>query len=143
MIPCYHCSIMKTCKTCGVEKELTEFYVYKHGDKRTVYASCKPCHREKLKSKYTNETRAEHRRASREKAMAYVNSQKSKPCADCKVSYPSYVMDFDHVRGEKFRNLAKMIGRNSMAEIKTEIAKCDLVCSNCHRERTYQRKSND
>lgn len=69
----------------------------------------------------------------------YLIEQKHmKPCVDCKVAYPYYVMDFDHVRGEKVVNLARMIADGySLEAIQDEIAKCDLVCSNCHRERTH------
>ena len=60
---------------------------------------------------------------------------------DCGKNYPYWVMDFDHVRGEKSFNLSKY--RYSHANIKMvqeEIDKCDLVCSNCHRDRTHKRR---
>jgi hypothetical protein len=59
------------------------------------------------------------------------------PCADCGELFPYYVMDFDHLRDKK-RAVSNM---RSYSEVKIleEIAKCDLVCANCHRERTYQR----
>lgn len=63
-----------------------------------------------------------------------------KPCMDCGNLYPPYVMDFDH-RGdeEKYDNVSHLT-RSSLRRVKEEIAKCDLVCSNCHRERTHQRR---
>jgi hypothetical protein len=67
-----------------------------------------------------------------------LNEFKKGPCTDCNVQYPPYVMDFDHVRGEKIFNVARMKG-HSLEALKAEIAKCDLVCSNCHRERTQSR----
>jgi hypothetical protein len=30
--------------------------------------------------------------------------------------------------------------RTSKETLDRELAKCDLVCANCHRERTYQRR---
>jgi hypothetical protein len=49
-------------------------------------------------------------------------------------------MDFDHRQDEnKVINLANA-SRMTRPKILEEIAKCDVVCSNCHRERTYQRK---
>lgn len=69
----------------------------------------------------------------------WINAQKEKsPCEDCRVSYPYYVMDFDHLSDKKYE-MNKLINSCSMVKIKAEIAKCDLVCSNCHRERTFQR----
>jgi hypothetical protein len=80
----------------------------------------------------------EHRRNNRKKIQAIIQDAKSVPCADCGIKYPYYVMDFDH-RGDKEFN----IGGFSKAQVHTaekilaEIAKCDVVCSNCHRERSY------
>lgn len=71
----------------------------------------------------------------------WVNSQKeASPCADCGVSYPYYVMDFDHV-GEKVTEINKIIYSSSIAALTKEIEQCELVCSNCHRERTYLRST--
>jgi hypothetical protein len=70
-----------------------------------------------------------------------VREAKNRPCADCGVWYPHYVMDFDHRPGEKKRaNLTVLAQRGAPREvILAEIAKCDVVCSNCHRKRTYLR----
>lgn len=48
-------------------------------------------------------------------------------------------MDFDHVRGEKVFTLGQVrqIRTYSLVRIQEEIAKCDVVCANCHRERTH------
>lgn len=71
----------------------------------------------------------------------YIQDLKSKtPCLDCKISYPYYVMDFDHVRGRKHKNVMELIPTLSKKKIDEEIAKCEIVCSNCHRERTHNRK---
>lgn len=64
---------------------------------------------------------------------------KEKPCADCKRSYSHYVMDFDHVRGKKLFILSEA-KRFTRAQVVSEIAKCDVVCANCHRERTHAQK---
>lgn len=72
----------------------------------------------------------------------YIQELKSKtPCLDCKISYPYYVMDFDHVRGRKHKNVMELIPTLSKKKIDEEIAKCEIVCSNCHRIRTHDRKS--
>ena len=67
-----------------------------------------------------------------------INELKSKPCHDCGQSFPPHVMDFDHVRGKKRFGIAKM-QNHSLEAILAEIAKCDLVCANCHRIRTRKR----
>lgn len=67
-----------------------------------------------------------------------IRAAKDRPCTDCGVQYPHYVMDFDHVRGEKKYDLCRL-GKiaASWQTIEDEIAKCEVVCSNCHRERTF------
>lgn len=61
---------------------------------------------------------------------------------DCGISYPYYVMDFDHRNGEeKLEGVAALVNSGRRKAVFEEIEKCDLVCSNCHRERTHQRTS--
>lgn len=74
-------------------------------------------------------------RANDKKVMEFVRKSKEIPCTDCGLSYPYYVMDFDHKRDKKF-NLAQA-RRQGMNIVKQEIAKCDVVCANCHRQRTH------
>lgn len=70
-----------------------------------------------------------------------VDEYKSVPCMDCGIQYPPHVMDFDH-RENKFDDVARLVINNvSVKRILDEIAKCDVVCSNCHRVRTYERRA--
>ena len=78
---------------------------------------------------------------SRLRRRLLIQKYKSKSCTDCNKSYPYYVMDFDHVRGVKEFDLSKASLRFSDKRILDEIAKCDVVCSNCHRERTFKRNT--
>lgn len=77
-------------------------------------------------------------RRTRIRRRAVVIAAKQKPCMDCGKQYPHYVMDLDHVRGIKVRNVSGMLDTFSIQRIKDEIEKCDVVCSNCHRERTQK-----
>jgi len=62
------------------------------------------------------------------------------PCHDCGVQYPYYVMDFDHMDPDlKSYNISDMIKTHTTAKLIEEIEKCQVVCANCHRERTYLR----
>jgi hypothetical protein len=62
------------------------------------------------------------------------------PCMDCGFQYPHYVMDFDHRPGvEKKFQMGSLSKVPSMEALKEEIAKCDIVCANCHRHRTFMR----
>ena len=67
---------------------------------------------------------------------------KSNPCTDCGNNYPYYIMEFDHVpeRGEKLYNIAELANQKvTSARCKKELAKCDLVCANCHKIRGHMR----
>jgi len=70
-----------------------------------------------------------------------INEIKSKPCMDCGIKYPWWVMDFDHrPKTKKIDSIKNMVSRNRPLKIiLKEIKKCDIVCSNCHRHRTYLR----
>ena len=70
---------------------------------------------------------------------ALVETAKSRPCADCGGCFPTFVMDFDHARGKKIGNVAHMKTNATTAALAAEIAKCDVVCANCHRMRTHIR----
>lgn len=52
-------------------------------------------------------------------------------------------MEFDHRDGAiKSYNLGSMFAHHYSRElIEIELAKCDLVCSNCHRIRTRNRRA--
>ena len=82
-------------------------------------------------------TGRKHRIAKRK----YLNKQKDKPCQDCGVRYPWYVMDFDHRDGEiKLSKISLVASSFGWEKLKAEVAKCDVVCANCHRIRTYKKK---
>lgn len=59
-------------------------------------------------------------------------------CVDCGLKN-HIVLDFDHLRDKKY-NISRMIHDGfSWRAIKREIEKCEVVCANCHRIRTYFR----
>ena len=70
-----------------------------------------------------------------------LNSLKDKPCTDCGIKYNPWVMQFDHVRGVKKAHVNTLLTRK-LSILMEEIAKCELVCSNCHAERTHSRGQN-
>lgn len=73
------------------------------------------------------------RKRNRAFALAYLLEH---PCLDCGERDP-IVLEFDHVRGKKESNVATLIHNTaSIKRIQAEIAKCEVVCANCHRRRT-------
>src|SRR5579871_1388971 len=78
----------------------------------------------------------------RNRLSEWINEFKRKPCADCGGEFPPYLMDFDHVSGDKLDDICGMRMRTVSREaIAIEIAKCEVVCANCHRARTHARRS--
>jgi hypothetical protein len=65
--------------------------------------------------------------------------KESLPCEDCGQHYKACQMQFDHVRGEKYKNVSSVIGSCGARweTIQAEIDKCELVCANCHALRTW------
>jgi hypothetical protein len=70
---------------------------------------------------------------------AMLHELKSVPCAACGTAYPPWVMEFDHVRGQKLFNVSEGLERGAK-DLLAEAAKCEIVCSNCHQDRTWQRQ---
>lgn len=65
--------------------------------------------------------------------------KEGKPCADCGLVFPWQVMQWDHKPGtEKSLEISAAFAV-SRETVLAEIAKCDLVCTNCHIIRTFQR----
>lgn len=81
-----------------------------------------------------------YRDAARQRIHALVRSAREVPCRDCNGIFPWYVMEFDHVpeRGPKLFSIARATTKG-INQVRAEIAKCDVVCANCHLIRTYKR----
>lgn len=132
---------MKKCSRCRVEKELAEFHL-KNADKQRYQSHCKECQRRYIRQHYLANVRyyIKKARKSTRKYKQELDALKEQPCADCGISYPHYVMDYDHVRGEKVGNVSVMRNSGQRKLALAEIKKCELVCANCHRIRTFKRR---
>lgn len=116
---------MKKCKKCGKTKKISEFIKNK-SRKDGIHSYCKNCHF--LLNKL-----------HKEELRDFIRSFKNKPCADCKNIFEWYIMEFDHIRGEKLFNVTSLPQFGSKKRILEEIEKCDIICANCHKIRTYNR----
>lgn len=138
---------MKRCGMCRKRKDPTDFYKAS-ARKDGLATACKACVRGSGRRHYAKNTsyykeKADRRRkVVRPELQEIVQAAKSVPCVDCQRTYPFYVMDFDHVRGEKVAEVSKLAAQASSKKVLLEeIAKCEVVCANCHRERTYGPKN--
>jgi len=109
--------------------------------KRKSGTYCPSCHNARSKEYYRTHPQSindsVHNR--RKRGRDFLNQHKNKPCVDCGILYPPYVMDFDHARGEKEFQISPKI-TYSLKRLKEEIEKCDVVCANCHRIRSHKRR---
>lgn len=87
----------------------------------------------------------ENGRVRKAKLRQASNEAKDRPCADCGVRYDPWVMQFDHLDADsKVADVAKLVVRKvKMSTLLAEIAKCEVVCANCHAHRTYTRQQKD
>lgn len=127
----------KTCTKCNKTKPLNQFD--KKGTKY-IYNFCSECRRKYMRKHYLSNKKyyIDKSKESDKRKRLWLDTIKNKPCKDCGKSYPPYIMEFDHLKDKKF-TISNSFRLVSKTIILKEIAKCELVCANCHRERTHQR----
>jgi hypothetical protein len=133
----------RRCGRCEQVKSVEEFaWRRQDRDQRDNY--CRPC-RAAYKQEHYALNRARYIRSAQERKRAVVAERvaylldffRSHPCVDCGEDDP-LVLEFDHL-GEKEFNISKGIRDRGWDAVLAEMAKCDVVCANCHRRRTGQR----
>jgi hypothetical protein len=87
--------------------------------------------------------RTEYMRAFREERLTFLNDLKIWcGCADCGYRNHPEALDFDHLPGFTKKCAIAVIRYGRMEVLLDELSKCEVVCSNCHRVRTSQRRTN-
>ncbi len=109
-------------------------------EKKAAKAAAQKRWYEKNKAKHVANV-AKHSKRHRETAREHVQKLKeSNPCTDCGNLFPHYVMQWDHLNN-KVMDVSRMVqSGNCIETIEKEIAKCELVCANCHCIRTHNRR---
>lgn len=133
----------KLCLGCKLEKPVEEFS--RRSDKPWLLRSrCKRCYADKANARYHEGDGSVGKRAIENNRRRRVVNQDyiyeyftTHPCVDCGESN-WVVLEFDHVRGDKWRNVCDMMLLDPALVI-AEIEKCESVCANCHKIRTYTR----
>lgn len=90
--------------------------------------------------KENTEGYAERRQDYKRSLRAFVDDLKRGPCVDCGNSYHPCQMQFDHIGTDKVASVADLVRSKGKPAVIAEIAKCELVCANCHAARTHARK---
>ena len=134
----------KLCIDCGEIKDI-ECFPNRGGAQSHLYKSyCIECGKARNLSYYHNNRDKQLANAKirndalREQSRAYVAEYfKNHPCVDCG-NADWRVLEFDHVRGSKLHNICDIMAKPIQLVI-DEIAKCESVCANCHKIRTFTR----
>ncbi len=133
----------KLCRGCGKVKDLDEFY-RRSAVRDGRQSRCKECSSKtsvKWHAARTPSEKARYRaaRAERVKELRWLVIEALQVgCQDCGIT-DLVVLEFDHV-GPKDFTISKAVQEGlSKERVAREIAKCEVVCSNCHRRRTASR----
>jgi hypothetical protein len=133
----------KLCGVCNRRKLVSEFH---RRNAKYLQNMCKDCRREYHAMHYaTNKLEYQLRAKTRQHELQqFIRSIKENgKCKDCGKKFHFMAMHFDHRPDEKKSMNLSLTGRQgwSKEKIEKEIAKCDLVCANCHAVRTFQRNA--
>ena len=134
---------MKQCARCKVSLP-EELFSWKSKLKGILSPYCRACNRLYQKQHYLDhkdvyriKRRANSvkvRNQNRNHILQYLESH---PCIDCGETDP-IVLEFDHrMDSTKRNNIGNMLsGAAAWTSIWTEIQKCEVRCSNCHKRKT-------
>lgn len=121
---------VKVCTSCQLTLPVAKFKWRGGRQANTRHSMCNRC----LYIKYT-------RPLVEEKTKEIHEYQLEKGCLDCGFNKHPAALEFDHIPGtEKKFNIGEEIGNRSRQALWEEIAKCDVVCANCHAIRTANRR---
>lgn len=132
--------MQKLCTKCRLPFDLNDLPKRSTGK---IYGPCKTCKKLISKNHYKN-NKGSYKSRARVAKLKYnqiINELKKKPCRDCNKEYNYWVMHFDHLDPKtKVDCVSSMKKRQlNLKAVLEETQKCDVVCANCHAERTHQR----
>ena len=112
---------MKTCKYCQRNYPETDFGVAKTTPTKVYRRNkCKHCY-------------AATKKIRAQKMQTYIDNEKAKGCTQCGIK-DIRCLEFHHVSNDKEANIAELrTGSFGWQRLKDEIAKCIVICANCHR----------
>lgn len=128
----------KKCSKCLIIKNYDAF----HKSKKDGYFSyCKECRKIYDREKYPKikQKKKENAKIRSIKIRKWLDDfKKEQKCKNCNLS-DFRVLDYHHKNSDKEFNIGDSIRLGySLEKIKNELAKCECLCSNCHRIKTYE-----
>ena len=136
-LPVWRGDAVRTCARCHHTLPLGAFSRHGHGHQWYCRACFKRYHQALGRRAIEQSNAARERRAAPARAHVFRLLSES-ACADCGEN-DVVVLEFDHL-GTKLTEVSNMVaGGASVDSLNAEIARCDVVCVNCHRRRTARR----
>ena len=145
---------MRNCSQCKKEKNEKEFYTRK--ERNSYISACKSCtcsnnkkkralNKKLRKGKLGLEAKKESKRLSLINVFNKIKRRKYwidrykliKGCSNCGYKEASCALDFDHInpKTKDFQPTSNL--GCSLKRIFSELKKCQILCSNCHRIKTF------
>ena len=132
----------KICSRCKLAKYVDQ-YNKKSSSKDGLSTYCKDCNKEKLKEHYNSNKDYYHNKSkdySKKLQNWLEDYKKDFKCLKCG-EHRHWVLDFHHREpSQKENTVSTMLRTSSRQKILEEIEKCDILCSNCHRDLHYQER---
>lgn len=133
---------MKRCPKCCLDKAPTDFAKKGNG----LQSWCRACNKTQARAYYAANRETHVQKITARGKIAKAENQKrvyeyllQHPCVDCGEANPLR-LEFDH-RGDKSNNVSALLAHYGWTAIEAEIAKCDVRCGSCHKEKTHREQN--
>jgi hypothetical protein len=134
---------MRRCGRCDLEKPLEEF-AWRRKARGQLDNYCRACraaykqeHYRANRQRYIDGAHRRKKIVGAERLAYLVDFLRRHPCVDCGET-DVVVLEFDHLGNKEF-GIAQGIRDREWQSVLDEMAKCEVVCANCHRRRTAMR----
>lgn len=131
----------KKCPECQRNLLLGKFHVRVRNGKESPCSYCKECNKDRLKKHYNNNLqyyKDRKRRYRNERRRWFEELKSTLQCNRCDERH-IVCLEFHHIDPTaKEYNVGSMVNSiKPIQRIEDEIAKCEVLCSNCHRKEHY------
>lgn len=139
---------MKYCKSCNIFKSVNEFNKNKV-KKDGLQDLCRECTKQRFKKYYSENSEfhkkvvfKNNKRKLAKRKIFYEDFKSTLKCSKCNENHPA-TLDFHHLdKNKKEYDVASMMCRGySVEKVMTEVNKCIVLCSNCHRKLHWEERN--
>jgi hypothetical protein len=134
----------RRCGRCGAVKPLDDFNWRRksRGQRDNLCRECRADYKHEHylanRQRYVDQARVRKQVLALERTIYLIEYFRTHPCVDCG-EHDAVVLEFDHL-GDKSFDVAQALPYRRWQSLLDEIAKCEVVCANCHRRRTARRR---